>query len=228
MTHTGTTTSHRIAALLLLLLATQARATVLCATRKGDIVVDERCRKREVQLDAHDLGIVGPAGLPGPAGPAGSDGANAERPFRIVDANGKTACAALASDGVRTQCVLELDAASAPVQLVLLRDGSDPERPYVYYDAPGCEGTPLTYAQPALLGRAMLLGTRLFVPNGTQAAATARSYEQVNGTCSNGAVTTAGTCCVDLDPGIEDTLAPARRVDLSTLGLMAPLHGETR
>ena len=228
MTHASATSSRRLGALLFVLLGTHAHATVLCATRKGDIVADERCRKREVQLEASDLGVVGPAGVPGPDGAAGPDGASIERPFRFVDANGKPACVSLGSDGVLIQCVLEIEPESAPVQLVLLPDGTDKDRPYVFYDAPGCLGTPFTYEPAAIIGRGVLLSTRLFVPNGERATVKALSSEQVSETCSNGTVTPRGTCCVDYDPAIEDTLAPARPVDLSTLGLTAPLHGETR
>ena len=228
MTHERTTARHRIVAPLLLLLATQADAMVLCATRKGDIVADEHCRKREVQLEARDLGVVGPAGLPGTDGPAGPEGANIERPFRLVDANGKTVCTSLASDGLLVQCILEIDPESAPVQLVLLGDGTDKDRPYVYHDAPGCQGTPLTYESAAVIDRGTLLGTRLFVPNGTHSMIEARSSEQVRDTCDNGTVTPHGTCCVDHDPALQLTLAPAHPVDLSTLGLTAPLHREDR
>ena len=227
MTHTGTITRHRVA-LLLLLLATHAHATVLCATRKGDIVADERCRKREVQLEARDLGVVGPAGLPGADGPAGPDGARVARPFRFVDATGKPACVSLASDGVLIQCVLEIDPESAPVQLVLLPDGTDKDRPYVFYEAPRCQGTPFRYEPAAVIGRGVLLTTQLFVPNGTPTTIGALSSEQVDETCSNGTLTPHGTCCVDYDPALQITVAPARPVDLSTLGLVAPLHGENR
>jgi hypothetical protein len=228
MTYASSIRIRRLGALLLILLGTHAHATVLCATRKGDIVADERCRKREVQLEAGDLGIVGPVGLPGPDGPAGPDGASIERPFRFVDANGKPACTSLASDGVLIQCLLEVDPESPPVQLVLLSDGRDKDNPYVFFDAPGCQGTPLTYEAASVIGRATLLGPRMFVPDGPRAPVSARSSEQIGSTCSNGTVTPRGTCCVDYDPAIEDTLAPARPVDLSTLGLTAPLHGETR
>jgi len=228
MTHASPTTSRRLGALLFLLLGTHAHATVLCATRKGDIVADERCRKREVQLAASDLGVVGAEGLPGPDGAAGPDGASIERSFRFVDANGKQACTSLASDGVLIQCVLEIDPESPPVQLVLLSDGRDKDNPYVFYDAAGCRGTPHTYEPAGVIGRATLLGPRMFVPSGPRGPVSARSSEQTSSTCSNGTVTPRGTCCVDYDPALEDTLAPARPVDLSTLGLTAPLHGETR
>jgi hypothetical protein len=217
---------HRLGALVLVVLGTHAHALVLCATRNGAVVADERCRKREVQLDARDLGVIGPAGPSGPAGPAGPTGAPVEQPFRLVDANGATVCTPLAENGRVVQCVLEPEPQSAPVQLVLSRDGSDPERPQVYYGAPGCEGSPFTSEPTSPIARGAVLGTRLFVPNGTRVPLGALSSEQVRDECGGGTRTPHGTCCTTYNQSLEILAAPARQIDLSTLGLTAPLHGE--
>jgi hypothetical protein len=214
-------------ALSLLALGAHAQAMVLCATRSGAIAADERCRKREVQLEARDLGVVALAGLPGPTGPAGPDGPPVERPFRIVDASGVTACTSLASDGDYIQCVLETGPDSAPVQLVLRPDGSDPALPVVYYPTPGCQGPAFTREVPSLIPRATLLGPRLFIANGPRARLAALSAEQAQVVCSSGAVRTAhGTCCMTFTAASEQMAAPAREIELPALGLTPPLRGE--
>jgi hypothetical protein len=214
--------------LALLALGTQAHAMVLCATRGGAIVAaDERCRKREVQLEARDLGVIGLAGLPGPFGPTGPDGPPVERPFRIVDANGVTACTPLASDGNYIQCVLGTGPDSSPAQLVLRPDGSDPAAPVVYYPTAGCQGPAYTRDVVSVISRATLLGPRLFVANGPHARLAALSLEQAQVVCSSDAVRTPhGTCCITLTTASEQTVAPTRVIELSTLGLTAPLRGE--
>jgi hypothetical protein len=221
------TTFPRLGALLFLVLTTHAHATVLCATRSGAVVADQRCRRREVQLEARDLGVIGLAGLPGPEGPTGPAGTPVERPFRIVDANGIPACRPLSSNGLLTQCVLEPDSASAPVQLVFRQDGSDPADPQIFYPAPGCEGPAYTSEPTALIARAAVLGPRLFVPNGPVGRLAVLSYERARSVCSTGDVRTPhGTCCSDLQTPSEYYVAPAREIELSALGLTAPLRGE--
>jgi hypothetical protein len=157
---------HLVAALLLAVLGSQADALVLCTTRKGAVVAAERCRKREAPLDVRDLGVVVRVGPAGADGPAGAPGAPVERPFRVVDATGKTACRALALFGTNVQCVLSPGPAAAPVQLLVRQNGTDATAPNVYYDAPACEGTPHTGERAVLLARASLLADRLFVPAG--------------------------------------------------------------
>jgi hypothetical protein len=214
-----------IAALLLAVLGSQADALVLCATRKGAVVAAERCRKRETALDVRDLGVVVRVGAAGADGPAGAPGAPVERPFRVVDATGKTACRALLLFGTNVQCILSPGLGAAPVQLLVGKNGTDPTAPNVYYDAPGCEGTPHTDQRAALLARAPFLADRLFVPTGEHVVLQARSYESVNASCS-GTPTPSGTCCITFDPATPVMVpgAPARPIDLGTLGLTTPLR----
>src|SRR5437773_5732508 len=69
-------------------------ASILCKTRKGGLVVRDRCKRKEVQLGADqlaalglkgDLGPQGPPGVPGPPGPPGPSGGG----LHVVDANGR-------------------------------------------------------------------------------------------------------------------------------------------
>ena len=219
----------RLVALVVLALGTPAHAMVLCATRKGDLVADEQCRKREVQLDAQDLGVVGAEGLPGPGGPAGPDGASVERPFRVVDATGKPACLPVADDGKIMQCVLQPDADDAPIQIVLYRDGYDPDFQYAYYLEPGCKGEAfMTEPLSPLIARGFIFGGRLLAVRGEREMRMAHSYERPETNCSGGTPTADGTCCTDFASPVEENLAPARTVVLSTLGITVPLHGEDR
>jgi hypothetical protein len=57
---------------------------------------------------------------------------------------------------------------------------------------------------------------------------TARSYELLDPTCSGGTPTADGSCCRDFDSPVEENLAPAREIVLSTLGITVPLHGDDR
>jgi hypothetical protein len=230
MNQAGMTLFHRtrLAALVVLALATPAHAMVLCATRKGDLVADEQCRRREVQLDAQDLGVVGAAGLPGPAGPAGPDGASVERPFRVVDADGKPACLPVADDGKIMQCVLQPDADDVPIQLVLYRNGTDPEFQYAYYLEPGCRGEAFMTEPQAMIARGFIFGGRLLAVRDAREMRMARSYERPETTCNGGTLTADGTCCSDFASPVEENLAPARTIVLSTLGIAVPLHGEDR
>jgi hypothetical protein len=216
----------RVAALLLVALGMQAHATVLCVNRKGVIVADERCRKRETQLDPGELGFVGRIGAPGPVGPAGPAGPTVERLFRVLDANGKTVCTPLSRRGPYLQCVLEPDPQAGALQLVLRPDGGDSENPSIYYAAPGCEGPPFTNYPPAVLARAKLLGTRVFFAAGPRASFTYRSYEFVYPACIGGTPTPYGTCCQDLNTPVTSNASPARSVELSALGLTAPVRVE--
>src|SRR5438034_8970012 len=82
-----------VVVLLVVSVATTARAAVLCTSGSGSgtVRVRESCRPREVQLDPVALGLQGP---PGPQGPPGEPGAkgNAGAPGRsgvlVRDANG--------------------------------------------------------------------------------------------------------------------------------------------
>jgi hypothetical protein len=217
-----------LAALLVLALGTDLHATVLCATRKGVVVADERCRKHEERIDPRDLGFVGHVGAPGAIGAAGPAGPTVERFFRVVDANGKTACTPLARLGTSVQCVLEPDGGSGLVQLVVGPDGRDPAAPYIYYGAPACEGPPFTADAATVLARGKLVGARLFFATGPRAPFAYRSYEQVSDPCSGGTQTPYGTCCRTVDQPQPSVGAPARSVALSALGLTAPLCAEER
>ena len=218
----------RLVALVVLALGTPAHAMVLCATRKGDLVADEQCRKREVQLDAQDLGVVGAPGLPGPTGPAGPDGASVERGFRVVDANGRPACLPFADDGKIMQCVLQPDPNDAPIQIVLFRDGTDPDFQYAYYLEPGCQGEAFMTESPAMITRGFVFGGRLLAASGAREMRMARSYERPETNCNGGTPTDDGTCCADNASPVEENLAPARTLVLSTLGITMPIHGEDR
>jgi hypothetical protein len=222
-----TTLARIVPALVLVALGSHASAMVLCATRNGGVVADEQCRRREVRLEPRDLGIVGAAGPAGPAGLPGLPGAPVERSFRLVDANGVPACTPLASDGLHVLCVLEPRPASAPHQLVVHRDGTDADAPYVYYGAAGCRGPIYVQEPESIIPRATLFGDRLFVPTGPLFRLVALSAERVAEPCSTSDTRTPqGTCCTSFTSPVDVEAASAELVELSTLGLAAPLRVE--
>jgi hypothetical protein len=63
-----------VALLVLLTIAAQASAAVLCQHPSGSIHVRDACQSNETLLDPAALGLVGPQGPAGPAGPAGPTG----------------------------------------------------------------------------------------------------------------------------------------------------------
>jgi hypothetical protein len=205
-----------------------ADGAVLCRKRSGQVVIAERCGRRQTLLSAQDLGLVGPTGQ---AGPPGADGERGMLPDRVVDAAGRQVGTILGQLGDRTQVVLTHDALTVPIQLNVqdgaIGEGSFTDR--VFYDASDCTGTPFITESGSPLPRGQLVGDLLYYSTevgpllGTSFGSTERDDDP---SCSGGMMTGRGTCC--RTPGGTTRAGAATGVPLSTLGITLPLTVEPR
>ena len=55
-----------------------------------------------------------------------------------------------------------------------------------------------------------------------------RSYELLDSVCNGGTLSADGVCCIEFASPIQENLAPARAIVLSTLGITVPFQREDR
>jgi hypothetical protein len=205
-----------------------ADAAVLCRKRSGQVIIAERCGRRQTPLSPQDLGLVGPAGQ---AGAPGADGERGMLPDRVVDATGRQVGTVLSQIGSRTQVVFAHDALAVPIQLSVqdgaIGDGSFMDR--LFYESPDCTGTPFITESGSPLPRGQQVGDLLYYSTevGPLLGTSFGSVEQDDDpSCSGGMVTVRGTCC--RMPGGTARAGGATGVPLSTLGITLPLTVEPR
>ncbi|HXJ36069.1 MAG TPA: hypothetical protein VMS22_18715 [Candidatus Eisenbacteria bacterium] len=196
-----------------------ARGDVLCVKRSGQVVERTACRKRERAIDETAVGLVGPAGADGIAGPTGSPGGH---PYRLVDAQGHPFGLVLGFDTARVRVEVTLPDGT-PVQFVVSVEGGFlADVPDVYYEEPGCTGTPFVYGSVGLVPPVIVVGTVGYYATAAPDVIEHKSLESPSpGSCSSGSVATSrGTCCTDFSGSAAGS--PAKTIEISTLGVTLP------
>jgi hypothetical protein len=214
-------TSRGILMLLALLAAVPADAVVVCAKKSGRLQAREACKKRETPVLPGAIALVGP---PGPQGQTGPTGVVAMLPYEVVDATGKQFAANINWIGSEAQVVTAVPGVDAPLQFIVdILNGTfyvPPE--YLWYEQPGCVGTPLYADGDTIVPIGRVFGTRFYVSRTAPTDHNVESYEYVpEPDCSSSDTPTERqTCCGSYSS--TAVVAPVEGFDVSVLGVTPP------
>jgi hypothetical protein len=215
----------------LLAAATTARSAVLCATKGGQLVVRESCRKRQ-HVVKPDVFVV--PGDTGPKGGAGGPGGPATFPLRLLDANDTEIGQILQFHS--GQALVEIDDpdVGSPIVMFVYRNGFAQENTSLVYASNDCSGVPHKRSgfddgpdiRPPL---AQVWGLAAYYATGPrQDLAFASEEFFTSTTCSGTSVATGrGTCCRATSGNLANQV-PAARIPLGSLGLVPPFHAVPR
>ncbi|HXJ36230.1 MAG TPA: hypothetical protein VMS22_19530 [Candidatus Eisenbacteria bacterium] len=188
-------------------------AAVLCKNRAGGVILREKCKKKETQLDLVQLGAVCPKGDPGPPG-SGS---------RVVDANGRSVGPLVSGANV-------LMVAGGQAVIVRADTSGFPADRALAYTTSDCSGTAYVEVFEPLAPRTVTIGGTLYYPGLPLQPVHILSNGFADTTptdCTNGGgvVLPSGLCCEMSDRGTEDA-GVAMTLDLASLGFAPPFHAE--
>ncbi len=210
--HTTRAAAIALAALLVVDLE-HAFAAVLCKNRGGGVVLRDKCKKKETQLDLAQLGGVCPKGDPGPPGSG----------VRVVDANG------LSLGPMASGASLFMVAGGHAV-IVRADTSGFPAGGTLAYATNDCSGTAYVQVFEPLAPRTATSGGILYYPVfPTQPVhVLSTGSAGISATdCTNGGgvVLPSGLCCEMFDQGMVDA-GLAMTLDLASLGFVPPFHTE--
>ena len=210
--HTARAAAIALAALLVVDLG-QGFAAVLCKNRGGGVVLREKCKKKETQLDLAQLGGVCPKGDPGQPG----SGA------RVVDANGRSVGPLISGAEV-------LMVAGGQAVIVRVDTSGFPESEALAYSTNDCSGSAYLRVFEPLAPRTATVGSTLYYPvlpaQPVHLVSIAYTgYPPTACTRDNGVVLANGLCCRMYDQGTVDAGLTAT-LDLGSLGFVPPFHTE--
>ena len=209
--------------------ATTADATVVCARKNGRLVMRPACRATERPFDATGFGSAGPGG---PAGPEGPAGVPATLPLRLADSIGQDLGDIYELSGT---ALVRIDrpALGEPV-LFYVEDSGFPatkvNQPVVWYASPGCAGVPYIENDFSAVPRAQVCGSAAYHSTALSANREMQSFELdlLGNPCLAGTIPTPrGTCCTDQTQTVN-SIRPAVRTELVTLGLRPPFRAVRR
>jgi hypothetical protein len=217
-------------ALALTLGAAVADATTVCVRKNGRLVLRPACRTGERTFDPTGFAIAGPEGPAGPQGPAGT---TATFPLRLVDAIDQEVgeIYQLHPSGF-ARVAITRPPLQEPVLFFVTAKGFTsemPGQPAVWYAGPGCAGAPYIregYGQLAQLPWAQVSGTVAHYSSALPADLEMQSHETDFGgvQCPAGfTATPRATCCQDSTATVQ-SIKPASRVELVSLGLRPPFR----
>ncbi len=215
-----------IGAILALVAATQASATVLCRTRASAVVVRDACRAKETPIALDAVGAQGPAGNQGPKGPPGPS------PVRLVDAQSREVGPALTIEWslAVSKDLLE----GAPLIYVLVRrdapavpallgiDYTGKPVGTVYYESTDCSGPAMTRGG-TFLPVLHAVGDTVFVPGLPASVTIVKSNESSSFSPGCVTVTPRGGCCTAAMYTITSLLQTTTKT-LADLAIAPPLH----
>jgi hypothetical protein len=208
-------------ALLAILAAVPANALVVCAKKSGRLLTREACKKRETAALPGAVALVGPAG---PQGATGARGPVALLPYEVVDATGKQFGSLIAVLSGEAQVVTPVPGIDVPVQFIVDVSNAGfyiPPEP-LWYEQPGCVGTPLYADGDTMVPVGRVFGTRGYISRTVPTDHAVESYEYVpDPDCSSGdTLTERQTCCTN--SSTTAVVAPAEGFDVSVLGVTLP------
>jgi hypothetical protein len=206
------------------LAATPGRAVVFCQKKRGKrVVLRDRCRKRERELPAAEVGSVGPTGAPGSDGAKGDPGG-----VRIVDSTGREVgvVVGLASGG--SIVLVSHPSLGQPTVFLASQAGFvelGPRELKLYHQQPGCSDAPIVvdpqgYPTFSFVPSALVGAGRAYVATGAPQTYDYVSWESPETSCPG--TTSRGLCCTS-GVGTVDA-SPAREIDLATLGFTPPFR----
>ncbi len=205
--------------LALALTAEAVSAAVLCTIRSGQLVVRERCRKRERPVDVARVSQPGTAGETGPAGVAGRN------PLRVVDADG-TEVTLLRLQGPSNDFVLLTHPLlGAPYWVRVTRQGSLDGQ--VFHASSDCSGEAYRRRPPpGFVLEAHVVADVVYWPTDGSEVATMGSLETSVDSGGGSVQLPGGTWC--RAQSFTGPFVLAQSVPLSAIGITLPLRAEPR
>lgn len=208
-----------VIALALALTADAVSAAVLCTTRSGQLVVRERCRKRERPVDVAGVSQPGAAGEAGPAGAAGRS------PLRVLDAGGTEVTLLRLQGPANDFVLLTHPLLGAPSWVRVTRQGSLDGQ--VFHASSDCSGEVYLRRPPSgFVLEAQVVADVVYRPGAGSEVAAMGSLETSVDSGGGSVQLPGGTWC--RAQSFTGPFVPAESAALSAVGVTLPLHAERR